>query len=421
MKTVNKDMFSPYKGGLKNCRKDFPMLRQKMGEHSFVYFDSSATTLKPQVVIDEICRYYTSCSLNVHRGDYALAIQLENEIEQVRKDSAKFFHAKDEKEIIFTSGATAALNMIAYGLSENLIHSGDVILSTQLEHASSILPWFRVAEERKASIEFFPLHEGRVDLTSFEKALHDRVKVLVVAHVSNSLGYALPLKEMTRLAHEKGILVIADCSQSAPHQTLDFQDLDIDFAAIAAHKMLGPTGLGLMYGKASLLEDCKPLILGGGSNARFNSCGHLSMKKAPAKFESGTAPLASILGFGAALRYLNNLGMDKIHAYEQELMSYLLKKIEGMQHIEVYTPEADTGIFTFNCKGIFAQDASQYFSKHGIALRAGHHCAKMSGDILGVDETLRLSLYLYNTKEEIDYFVDVLSTITLEQCIDLYL
>lgn len=227
---------------------------------------------------------------------------------------------------------------------------------------------------------------------------------------------------VSEIAHEYGAIVVADCTQSVPHRRLNVSELDVDFIAFSAHKMLGPTGIGIMYGKSHLLEICEPLLLGGGSNARFDSSCSYSLKNIPYCFESGTPNLAGILGFGIALKYLNKLGLEEIHAHELKLMRYFLQKLEPHKHlIESYHFQEPEGIFTFNVKGIFAQDAAAYFAKHGIAMRAGHHCAKMSGEILPSQETLRISFYIYNTEEEIDYFIECLSQISLEKCIDIYL
>lgn len=420
MHKESKVMSFSNQNGLNNCRPDFPMLRQKMSEHKLIYFDSSATTLKPIQVIEACSKYYTDYGINIRRGDYSIANTLENLIEQSRSKIANFLNCQ-ANQLIFTSGATESLNIIAYSYGLNNLKEGDIVLSSKLEHASSILPWFKVCEATKAKVHFVNLENNKFTLNNFAKAITPKVKILVLAHVNNVLGYEVDLKNIVKLAHEHNIKVVIDCTQSVAHQSLDFKDLDIDFAAFSAHKMLGPTGLGLMYAKQEYLEKMPPLFLGGGSNSRFSSCGVFSMKEAPAKFESGTANLAAILGFSEAIKYIENIGLDKIATYEKYLMKYLLDKIKDMKHITIYNPDTTNGILCFNCKGIFAQDAAQYFSKHGIALRSGHHCTKMSREVLETAETLRISLYIYNTCEEIDYFVKVLADISLEKCIDLYI
>lgn len=402
-------------------RQDFPILTRTMEDKPLIYFDNAATTFKPQVVIDAVTNYYLNESVNIHRGDYALSHDVSNHFDEVRRKVARFINAS-EKEIIFTSGASEALNIVAMGYGMKYLKKGDVILTTEAEHASNILPWFNVAKKTGAIVEYIPMDEqGRLTIDDVQSVMSERVKVIVIAHVSNVLGYINPMKEISQLAHEYGAIVVCDGAQSVAHMPIDVIDLDVDFFGFSAHKMCGPTGVGVLYGKYELLEKSDPLLYGGGSNARFNTCGDVTLKHSPEKFESGTRNIEGVLGFGAAIDYLNNLGMNNIEQYEQELHHYLMGHLKEMDNLIIYNPDADTAITAFNVKGIFAQDVAAYLSKYGIALRAGNHCAKILLEVLGTNETLRCSLYFYNTKEEIDTFINVLKDITLEKTIDMYL
>ena len=402
-------------------RQDFPVLKRMMEDKPLIYFDNAATTFKPQAVIDAVTNYYVNESVNIHRGDYALSHDVSNHFDNVRIQVADFIGAS-QKEIVFTSGASEALNIVANGYGMKYLKEGDVILTTEAEHASNILPWFNVAKKTGAIVEYIPMDsEGRLTIEDVQSVLHNRVKVIVIANVSNVLGYVNPMKEISQLAHEIGAIVVCDGAQSVAHMPIDVKNLDVDFFGFSAHKMCGPTGVGVLYGKYELLEMSDPLLYGGGSNARFNTCGDVLLKHSPDKYESGTRNIEGVLGFGAAIEYLDSIGMEKIAEIERELHQYLMSKLKELDNLIIYNPEADTAITAFNVKGIFAQDVAAYLSTFGIACRAGNHCAKILLEVLGTNETLRCSLYFYNTKEEIDTFVDVLKDITLEKTIDMYL
>lgn len=402
-------------------RQDFPILNRTMEDKPLIYFDNAATTFKPQVVIDAVTNYYVNESVNIHRGDYQLSHDVSTHFEDVRQKVADFIGAQ-KKEIIFTSGASEALNIVAQGYGMKYLKEGDVILTTEAEHASNILPWFNVAKKTGAVVEYIPMDdEGRLTIEDVKSVMSDKVKVIVIAHVSNVLGYVNPMKEISALAHQHGAIVVCDGAQSVAHMHIDVQDLDVDFFGFSAHKMCGPTGVGVLYGKYELLEMSDPLLYGGGSNARFNTCGDVTLKHAPEKFESGTRNIEGVMGFGAAIDYLNAIGMKQVEEIERELYDYLMSKLRELDNLIIYNPQADTAITAFNVQGIFAQDVAAYLSKFGIALRAGNHCAKILLEVLGTNETLRCSLYFYNTKEEIDTFVNVLKEITLEKTIDMYL
>lgn len=401
-------------------RQDFPLLKKADSSVTpLIYLDNAATTLKPQTVIDAVLRYYTDYSVNIHRGDYDLSYQVSNYYEKTRRVISKFINS-EVNEVVFTAGASASLNIVAYGYGEKYINEGDVILSTESEHASSILPWFRVASQKKAEIEYVPLTvSGELTIDNFRKAMHESVKVVVVAHISNVLGYIVPIKEITEIAHEFGAIVVVDGAQSVPHIPTDVKDWDIDFLAFSAHKMYGPTGVGVLYGKYNLLDSIEPYYLGGGSNARFDRCGNITLKNPPYKFEAGTPAIEAVLGFGAAIEYINSVGFDAIDKAEQDLREYLVKHLSSLPHIKLYNPLAKSGIVTLNVIGIPSQDVALYLNSKGIMVRAGNHCAKILLDVLKTPETVRISLSFYNTKEECNALIDALKDITLEKCIDL--
>jgi cysteine desulfurase/selenocysteine lyase len=402
-------------------RQDFPMLNGRtMQGKPLIYFDNAATTFKPQVVIDAVVKYYTEQTANVHRGDYDLSYQISESYESARETVARFINAQP-REIVFTSGASAALNLVAYGWGQKFLKPGDVILSTEAEHASNILPWFKAAEVTDAIFEYIPLAEnGELTLENFKAAMHSKVKVVTLANITNVLGYVAPIKEMAKIAHEYGAIIVVDGAQGVPHIATDVEDWDVDFLAFSAHKLCGPTGVGALFGKYELLQLTDPFMLGGGSNARFDICGNILLKNPPYKFEAGTPAIEAVLGFKAAIDYISAIGMENIVAYEHQLRHYLMSQIKDLEHITIYNPEAATGIITFNVKDIFAQDAASYINSQGVAVRAGNHCAKILMDMLQTSETIRASLYFYNTKEEIDHFVQVIREITLEKCVDLF-
>ena len=389
-------------------RQDFPMLNgRKMHGHPLIYLDNGATTLKPQVVIDSVCEYLTSYSGNAHRGDYDLSHEVDEKYENARKIVQNFIRAKRPEEIVFTSGSTDSLNLIAYGYGKTHLQKGDEILLTVAEHASNTLPWFDVANEVGASVHYIDLDQnGAVTLENVKKAISSRTKIISIAQVTNVLGFDAPIQEICEYAHQKGIIVVVDGAQSVPHQFTDVQASDIDFLAFSGHKMCGPTGVGVLYGKYELLCETKPTRLGGGSNSRYNSCGVVTLKNPPYKFEAVTPHIEGVIGLGAAIEYISDLGMENIHSYEQELRTYCISKMKELDNLEIYN-ENSNGAIAFNIKGVFSQDAASLFNTYGIAVRAGQHCAKILDEFLNVTNTLRVSFYFYNTKEEIDQFIEV--------------
>lgn len=396
-------------------RNDFPMIRHS----DYVYFDSAATSYKPDVVIERVKHYYEFENVNVNRGDYDMSYQVSAEYDNVRKICARFLNAASYKEIVFTAGASSALNLVAYGYGQKFLKKGDIILTSEAEHASNILPLFKLTEVTGAKLEYVELNpDGSFNLENYKAKLNDKVKMVSFAHVSNVLGYILPMKEIAALAHQYHAVVVADGAQSVPHIKTDVQDLDVDFLCFSSHKMLGPAGVGVLYAKYALLEKMDPFMLGGGANARFDICGNILLKEPPYKFEAGTPCIEGVLGFGSALEYLMQLGMENIEAYSAGLEAYFRSKMQELDNVIIYNPHSSTAILTFNIRDIFAQDTAAYLNKHGFALRSGTHCAQILLNVIGASETVRASLYFYNTKEEIDRFIAVLKDITLEKCIE---
>lgn len=406
---------------VKKIRQDFPMLQGKqMQSHELIYLDNGATTFKPYQVMDAVNYYYTDITCNAHRGDYDLSYQVDTAFEGARACVADFLHA-DKKEIIFTSGASEGLNLIAYGYGRKFLQPGDVVLSSEAEHASNILPWMKTCEETGALLEYIPLdEEGRIQIDAFASCMSEQVKVVVLAQITNVLGYEAPIQAICEIAHSYGAVVVVDGAQSVPHMHVDVKALDCDFLAFSAHKMCGPTGIGAVYGKYELLDQMDPFLLGGGSNARFDMCGNILMKHPPFKFESGTPNIEGVLGMKAAIDYLQNIGMENIHRYEQELHAYAIAEMLKMDNIHVYNPNADGGIIAFNVKDVFAQDGATYFNANGIAVRSGQHCAKLLMEKLNTSATIRASLYFYNTKEEIDRFLAVCRSANMKSCLDVF-
>lgn len=402
---------------IEKIRQDFPML---VRHPEVIYFDNGATTYKPKQVIDAICSFYQDFTSNVERGDYPTAIQADRAYDQTRKIVAKFIHCQPT-EVVFTANITHSLNQIAYGLGQFWLNEGDVVLTTHNEHASNLLPWYRLQKEKGIVVEYIETNEqGVVSVEQLKKAMHQKVKVVTLASVTNVLGANQPIGEITKIAHEYGALMVVDGAQSVPHQPTDVQAWDVDFLGFSSHKLCGPDGVGVLYGKYDLLQKMEPLLLGGGMNGRFQDDGCIIYKNAPQKFEAGTPNIEGVIGLGAAIEYLMAIQMENIHAYEKELRAYFMEKIAPLEHVIVYNKDNVCGPITFNVKGIFAQDAAGYLGSKGIAVRSGNHCAKILRHIIGTDQSIRASIYFYNTKEEIDRFIEVLSQVTLENTVGIF-
>ena len=386
-------------------REDFPFLF-----NNITYLDSGATTLKPLVVVKKIEEYYTEYTSNAHRGDYKTSLKVDTEYELARNKVQEFINAKSRKEVVFTSGATESLNYIATGFFSNILEPGDEILITKSEHASNVLPWFRLARELNLEVNYIPLDNNYyVTVENVLKSITPKTKVIALAQVTNVIGDLRPIKEIAHIAHERGIFLVVDGAQSVPHMKIDVQDLDCDFLAFSAHKLCGPTGVGVLYGKEELLQEMEPVNLGGGMNESFDDVNDVYLKSLPTRLEAGTPNISGVIGLGAAIDYLNKIGMDNILEHERELRKYLVNKLVDIKHIDIINLESDTGIVAFNVDGIFSQDVAVYLDKYNICVRAGNHCAKILKDAVGVKNTCRVSLYFYNTKEEIDRLVELLS------------
>lgn len=386
-------------------REDFPFLF-----NNITYLDNGATTLKPLSVVKKIEEYYTEYTANAHRGDYKTSLKVDTEYELARNKVEKFLNAKSRKEIVFTSGTTESLNYIATGFFSNILEPGDEILITKSEHASNVLPWFRLAKELNLKVNYIPLDANYyVTIENVKKSITKDTKVISLAMVTNVIGDLRPIKEIAKIAHENDAFLVVDGAQSVPHMKTDVQDLDCDFLAFSGHKLCGPTGIGVLYGKEELLENMEPVNLGGGMNESFDNINEVYLKDLPTRLEAGTPNIAGAIGLGAAIDYLTNIGMDNIYNHEHELRKYLINKLVDLKHIDIINLESDTGIVAFNVDGIFSQDVAVYLDKYNICVRAGNHCAKILKDAVGVRNTCRVSLYLYNTKDEIDRLVELLS------------
>ena len=391
-------------------RRDFPMLdNKKMQNKPLIFLDNASTTFKPQCVIDKMNEYYTEMTSNSHRGDYDLCYNIDVEVSKARKEIAKFINS-EVNEVVFTSGDTEAINLVAYGYALDNLKKGDKILLSITEHASNVLPWYRICELTGAEVVFVELENKRITVNSVKSAFnkYSNIKLAAFAHVGNVLGYEINAKEIASICHSHGALLLLDGAQSVPHMSIDFKDLDVDFLTFSAHKMCGPTGIGCLVGKYDILQKMSTFHLGGGMNVKFNKEMGLEVLDAPAKFEAGTLNLSAIMGFGEAVKYISNIGIENIHKHDQELFDYAISKLEKEDKIIIYNKDSRNGIISFNIKGVFAQDEATLLNSKGIAVRSGQHCAKMIDEVIGEPATVRMSTYLYTSKEEVDVFIDAL-------------
>ncbi len=384
-------------------RDDFLMLN-----NDYIYFDNGATTFKPNSVVNKVVDYYTKYTANSHRGDYDLSQKVDYLYEETRDKVKDFINASSSKEIIFTSGTTMSLNMIVFGFMKYYLQKGDEVLITKAEHASNVLPWLELEKEIGIVVKYIPLKDLKVDLETVKNCITEKTKVISLAYITNVIGDIRPIKEIAKLIHENNGLIVVDGAQSVPHIKTDVIEDDIDFLAFSAHKMLGPTGTGVLYGKYIYLDKMKPIFYGGGMNSRFESTKEIEYKTLPLRLEAGTQNIAGVLGLSASIDYLNSIGINKIHEHELELKNYLLEKLKSIDNITVYNKNTDSGIVVFNIDNIFSEDTSRYLNHYHIFVRAGNHCTKMVKDELGIKNTCRISFYLYNTKEEIDKLIEVL-------------
>ena len=386
-------------------REDFTILK----DTKMVYFDNGATTLKPDVVRDKICEYYNEYTTSIHRGDYKNSLKVSDMYEDGRSTIAKFINAKHPSEIVFTSGTTDSLNEIAFGYFRHHMMRGDEVLITETEHASNVLPWFMLAKEMGIVIKYIPLNEyNEITIDNLEKTITDKTKVVSIAHITNVIGDVRNIKEIAKVCHKHNILLVVDAAQSIAHTKIDVRDMDVDFMAFSGHKMYGPTGVGVLYGKFDLLKNLVPINYGGGMNAIFNKDGYVELKDLPDRLEAGTPNIEGVLGLAEAVKYIDKIGIEKIKTYEINLRKYLIERLSELDFIKIYNKENEAAIVTFNLNGVFSQDTAIYLDKYNICVRAGNHCAKLTNNVFDVANTVRISLSFYNTKEEIDLLINVL-------------
>ncbi|AMQ21616.1 cysteine desulfurase [Geobacillus sp. JS12] len=391
-----------------DIRALFPILHQNVNGHPLVYFDSAATSQKPLPVIEALDRYYREYNSNVHRGVHTLGTKATDAYEGAREKVRRFLNAQSAQEIIFTRGTTASLNLVASSYGRANVKEGDEIVITYMEHHSNLIPWQQLAKQTGATLKYIPMQEdGTIDLRDVEATVTEAAKIVAIAHVSNVLGTINPVREIARIAHERGAVVVVDAAQSAPHMKVDVQELDCDFLAFSGHKMCGPTGIGVLYGKKKWLEQMEPVEFGG-EMIDFVELYDSTWKELPWKFEGGTPIIAGAIGLGAAIDFLEQVGLDAIAAHEHELAQYALERLADIEGVTVYGPKERAGLVTFNIEGVHPHDVATVLDAEGIAIRAGHHCAQPLMKWLGVTATARASFYLYNTKEEIDRFIAAL-------------
>lgn len=387
-------------------RKDFPMLSQTMHGKPLIYFDSAATAQKPQVVIDAITHFYQSQYGTVHRAVYELAAQSSQRYYCIRQQVQKFLNASKVEEIIFTRGTTESINLVAYSFGKAFVRAGDEILISTLEHHSNIVPWQILCEDRGAILKVIPMNEkGELLLDEYQKLLNPKTRLVAVAHISNALGTVNPIKQMAAMAHQAGAKILVDGAQSAPHLALDVQDLDVDFLAFSGHKTFGPTGIGVLYGKEALLEQMPP-YQGGGDMIDKVNFSQTTYNRLPLKFEAGTPLIAEVMGLGAALSYMQEVGLDNIAQWEKQLLHYATEQLEKIPGLRIIGTAAEKGsLISFIVEGAHALDIGTFLDLKGIAIRTGHHCAQPVMQYFNIPATARLSLAFYNTQAEIDQFV----------------
>jgi cysteine desulfurase/selenocysteine lyase len=393
----------------KDIRKHFPILDQEINGHPLVYLDSAATSQKPQQVIDAMSNYYEKDNSNVHRGVHTLGNQATEAYEGARDKVRDFINAKSREEIIFTRGTTTSINIVAQSYGRANVGEGDEIVITHMEHHSNIIPWQQLAREKGAVLKFIDLEEdGTITLDKVREAVTERTKIVSIMHVSNVLGTVNPIKEITEIAHANGAVMVVDGAQAAPHMKVDVGQLDCDFYAFSGHKMVGPTGIGVLYGKKELLNKMEPVEFGG-EMIDFVGLYESTWKELPWKFEGGTPIIAGAVGLGAAIDYLEEIGLDNIEKHEQHLAEYAMKKMSEVEGITIYgplDPEKRASLITFNLNDVHPHDLATVLDMHGIAVRAGHHCCQPLMKWLDVSATARASFYIYNTEEDVDRLVD---------------
>ncbi|EAE7319361.1 cysteine desulfurase [Listeria monocytogenes] len=394
---------------IQKIRADFPILAQEINEKPLAYLDNAATSQKPKQVIEALKHYYEFDNANVHRGVHTLAARATDAYESARGKVAKFIHAREVAEIIFTRGTTSAINLVVDSYAEANIEAGDEIVISYLEHHSNLIPWQQLAKRKGAVLKYIELEEdGTISVEQAKKTIGEKTKIVALAHVSNVLGTITPIKEIAAIAHQFGAVILVDGAQAVPHMEVDVVDLDADFYAFSGHKMMAPTGIGALYGKRELLDAMEPTEFGG-EMIDFVELYDSTWKELPWKFEAGTPIIGGAIALGAAIDYLAEVGLENIHAHEQALASYAIEEMSKIEGITIYGPKDASkrcGLVTFNLEGAHPHDIATILDEDGIAIRAGHHCAQPLMKWLDVSSTARASFYIYNTKEEIDALID---------------
>ncbi|HAO5610022.1 TPA: cysteine desulfurase [Listeria monocytogenes] len=394
---------------IQKIRADFPILAQEINEKPLAYLDNAATSQKPKQVIEALTHYYEFDNANVHRGVHTLAARATDAYESARGKVAKFIHAREVAEIIFTRGTTSAINLVVDSYAEANIEAGDEIVISYLEHHSNLIPWQQLAKRKGAVLKYIELEEdGTISVEQAKKTIGEKTKIVALAHVSNVLGTITPIKEIATIAHQFGAVILVDGAQAVPHMEVDVVDLDADFYAFSGHKMMAPTGIGALYGKRELLDAMEPTEFGG-EMIDFVELYDSTWKELPWKFEAGTPIIGGAIALGAAIDYLAEVGLENIHAHEQALASYAMEEMSKIEGITIYGPKDASkrcGLVTFNLEGAHPHDIATILDEDGVAIRAGHHCAQPLMKWLDVSSTARASFYIYNTKEEIDALID---------------
>jgi len=391
---------------VERVRSDFPILHQRVNGHQLVYLDNAATSQKPKAVIDAIVRYYEHDNANIHRGVHYLSQRATEEFESARKVVQSFINAAEPREIIFVRSATEAINLVAQTYGRQHLGIGDEVLITAMEHHSNIVPWQLLCEEKQAKLQVAPINDrGELIPAEFERLLNSRTRIVALGHVSNALGTINPIKQITAMAHARNIPVLVDGAQAAPHVRIDVQQLDCDFYAFSGHKIYGPTGIGVLYGKAAVLEAMPP-YQGGGDMISSVTFEKTTYNKLPHKFEAGTPDMSGAVGLRAAIEYLNRVGIENLAEYEHELLTYATQKVSAIPGVRLIgTAKEKAGVLSFIMDGVHPHDIGTILDQEGIAIRTGHHCAQPVMQRFGVDATARASFALYNTKEEVDVLV----------------
>lgn len=391
--------------------QDFSILHQSVNDEPLVYLDNAATTQKPQAVLDKVLAYYEYANANVHRGVHTLSDRATTQYEQSRETVRQFINAKDASEVIFTRGTTTSLNWVAKNLGTHILTEEDEILISYMEHHSNIIPWQQIAKATGATLRYIELTEdGRLDMEDARQKINSKTKILSITHVSNVLGVVNPIKELANLVHEQGGVIVVDGAQAVPHMTVDVQELDADFYAFSGHKMCGPTGIGVLYGKRKWLEAIEPIEFGG-EMIQVVDLQASTWADIPHKFEAGTPNIAGAIGLAAAIDYLEDIGMDQIYNHERRLVEYTLEKMKQIEGLSIYGPtdaRLRSGVITFNIDGVHPHDVATAMDMEGVAIRAGHHCAQPLMNYMKQPATARASFYLYNTKADADKLIEAI-------------